>query len=114
MKKLLLLLVLLTSFQNIALAQTVYDDNYQENPNYIQGNKYLENSQYSSAISEFKKAIRVNPLDKSSLIGLSNSYNMRAEYYNNTVKAVDNAISDLKSAIFFLKYFPGNNNDFSV
>ena len=45
MKKLLLLLVLLTSFQNIALAQTVYDDNYQENPNYIQGNKYLENSQ---------------------------------------------------------------------
>ena len=114
MKKLLLLLVLLTSFQNIAFAQTVYDDNYQENPNYVQGTKYLENSQYSSAINEFKKAIRVNPLDKSSLIGLSNSYNMRAEYYNNTVKAVDNAISDLKSAIFFLKYFPGNNNDFSV
>ena len=114
MKKLLLLLVLLTSFQNIAFAQTVYDDNYQENPNYLQGNKYLENSQYTSAINEFKKAIRVNPLDKSSLIGLSNSYNMRAEYYNNTVKAVDNAISDLKSAIFFLKYFAGNNNDFSV
>ncbi len=113
MKKYLLLIILIIACQN-AYSQQVYDDNYLENPNYIQGNKYLENSQYSSAINEFKKAIRVNPLDKSSLIGLSNSYNMRAEYYNNTVKAVDNAISDLKSAIFFLKYFAGKDNDFSV
>lgn len=114
MKKLLLFFTCVLLFQNLAFSQTVYDDNYQENPNYVQGTKYLENSQYSSAINEFKKAIRVNPLDKSSLIGLSNSYNMRAEYYNNTVRATDNAISDLKSAIFFLKYFAGNNNDFSV
>ncbi len=114
MKKILLFFICVLFLQNITCAQTVYDDNYEENPNYVQGTKYLENSQYSSAINEFKKAIRVNPLDKSSLVGLSNSYNMRAEYYNNTVKATDNAISDLKSAIFFLKYFPGNNNDFSV
>lgn len=100
--------------QNFVSAQTVYDDNYQENPNYVQGTKYLENSQYSSAINEFKKAIRVNPSDRSSLVGLSNSYNLRAEYYNNTVKAVDSAISDLKSAIFFLKYFAGQDSDFSL
>lgn len=114
MKKIFLFFICVLLLQNICFGQTVYDDNYQENPNYVQGTKYLENSQYSSAINEFKKAIRVNPLDKSSLVGLSNSYNMRAEYYNNTVKATENAISDLKSAIFFLKYFPGNNNDFSV
>lgn len=114
MKKVLLLFIFVLLFQNASFSQTVYDDNYQENPNYVQGNKYLQNSQYSSAINEFKKAIRVNPSDTSALIGLSNSYNMRAEYYNNTVKATDNAISDLKSAIFFLKYFPGQNVQFSV
>ena len=114
MKKIIFLFVCVLFFQSIVYSQTVYDDNYQENPNYVQGNKYLENSQYSSAINEFKKAIRVNPSDSSSLIGLSNSYNMRAEYYNNTVKATDNAISDLKSAIFFMKYFPLTNSQFSV
>lgn len=114
MKKILIFFISVLLLQNFVSAQTVYDDNYQENPNYVQGNKYLENSQYSSAINEFKKAIRVNPSDRSSLVGLSNSYNLRAEYYNNTVKAVDSAISDLKSAIFFLKYFAGQNNDFSL
>ena len=114
MKKVLVFFFSLVLLENLAFSQTVYDDNYQENPNYIQGNKYLENSQYSSAINEFKKAIRVNPLDTSSLIGLSNSYNMRAEYYNNTVKATDSAISDLKSAIFFLKYFSADNSNFSM
>lgn len=114
MKKLLILLVSILICNPSAFSQTVYDDNYQENPNYIQGTKYLENSQYSSAITEFKKAIRVNPLDNSSLIGLSNSYNMRAAYYNNTMNAPDNAISDLKSALFFIKYFAANNTDFSM
>lgn len=109
MKKILCLLVCVLLIQSSAFSQTVYDDNYQENPNYIQGLKYLENSQYSSAINEFKKAIRVNPLDGSSIIGLSNAYNMRAQYYNNTVKATDNAISDLKSALFFTKYFSNNS-----
>lgn len=114
MKKILIFFICVLLLQNFVSAQTVYDDNYQENPNYVQGTKYLENSQYSSAINEFKKAIRVNPSDRSSLVGLSNSYNLRAEYYNNTVKAVDSAISDLKSAIFFLKYFAGQDSDFSL
>ncbi len=105
MKKLVWLLVSILLIQNYAFSQTVYDENYQESPNYIQGSKYLANSQYSSAINEFKKALRTNPNDSSSLIGLFNSYNMRAQYYNNVVKAVDNAISDLKSSIFFVKYF---------
>lgn len=113
MKKVLLLLTFIILIQNTVYAQTVYDDNYEENPNYTQGNKYLQNSQYSSAINEFKKALRTNPSDTSSLIGLSNSYSMRAAYYNNTVKATDNAISDLKSALFFLKYFASNDSNFN-
>ena len=57
MKKLLVLLVLVCVFENTAFSQTVYDDNYKENPNYLQGTKFLANSQYTSAISEFKKAL---------------------------------------------------------
>ena len=114
MKKIIFLFVLFLFVQNSSYSQTVYDDNYKENPNYIQGNKYLANSQYTSAINEFKKALRTNPKDASSLIGLSNSYSLRAAYYNNTVKAVDSAISDLKSAIFFLKYFNPSNSSASI
>ena len=115
MKKLILSLVcLLFVYNAVIAAPTVYDDNYVENPNYVLGNKYLENSQYSSAITEFKKALRANPADKSALIGLSNAYNMRAQYYNNTVKATDNAISDLKSAIFYIKYIYADSSDTSL
>ncbi len=109
MKKLFVLFAVAVFFQNLSFAQTVYDDNYVENPNYLQGNKYLKNSQYSSAISEFKKAIRTNPNDTSALIGLSNAYNMRAVYYNNTAKNIDSAISDIKSALFFIKYYAGSS-----
>ena len=104
-KALYLLAVLFLVSTSVNAAQTVYDDNYQENPNYIQGNKYLKSSQYSSAITEFKKALRTNPADGAALIGLSNAYNMRAVYYNNTVKDTDKAISDIKSALFYIKYY---------
>lgn len=107
MKKIFLLLVLVSFFQCAVNAETVYDDNYVENPNYVQGTKYLQNSQYSSAIAEFKKAVRANYNDVSALVGLSNAYNLRAAYYNNTAKNVTAAISDIKSALFFVKYFAG-------
>ena len=113
MKKLFCLIAVVLFVQSNVFAEVVYDDNYQESPNYIQGKQFYENSQYSSAITEFKKALRYNPKDTSSLIGLSNSYNMRAQYYNNTVKNTVAAISDIKSAIFFLKYFPSDYSGFS-
>ena len=112
MKKIIWLLICISLINASSYAaQTVYDDNYQENPNYVQGRKYLQSSQYSSAINEFKKAIRANANDTSALVGLSNAYNLRAEYYNNTVKAVDNAISDIKSALFYSKYFAASGNN---
>lgn len=105
MKKILYCLVCIFLAQNISFSQTVYDDNYVENPNYIEGKKYLSNSQFSSAINEFKKAIRINPADTSSIIELVNAYNMRATYYNNTMKDVDKAVTDIKSALFYAKYY---------
>ena len=108
MRKLSFLTIALLLVSSCSFAQNVYDDNYQENPNYLLGNKYLKSSQYSSAINEFKKALRENSADSSSLIGVTNAYNMRAQYYNNTVKDIDKAISDIKSSLFFIKYYSDN------
>lgn len=105
MKKISFLLAVLFSVTSFAYSQTVYDDNYRENPNYLKGNQYLQSSQYSSAINEFKKALRTNSADGAALIGVMNAYNMRAQYYNNTLKDTKKAISDIKSSLFFVKYF---------
>lgn len=110
MKKIFWLIVCILLFNTRVFANTIYDDNYELNPNYLQGVKYLESSQYSSAINEFKKAIRTNPDDTSSLISLSNAYNLRAVYYNNTMKNKSAAITDIKSALFFVKYFTSLTN----
>ncbi len=88
-----------------AFSQQVYDDNTIESPYYLQGNKFLNNSQFTSAIGEYKKALRENPNDFSSVIGLSNAYSSRAAYYNNTAKNPQKALNDLRSAVFYLKYF---------
>ena len=55
MKKIIFFLVAMLLCQNV-YAQTVYDDNYVENPNYLEGIKFVEKAQYSSAINEFRKA----------------------------------------------------------
>ncbi|MBR6163562.1 tetratricopeptide repeat protein [bacterium] len=109
MKKSLLLFISLLVLAQPIYAQQVYDDNSVENPYYTQGNKYLNNSQFTSAIGEYKKALRENPNDFSSVIGLSNAYNSRAVYYNNTAKNPTKAANDLRSAIFYMKYFSSDS-----
>lgn len=74
---------------------------------YTQGQAMYKSGQFSSAIKEFKKALRENPSDTSSKIGLINSYISRAEYYNNTEKNPQKALTDLKSAVFYFVCFNG-------
>ena len=105
MKKILWLFVSVLLLTGSVSARVVYDDNYVENPDYVKGMEYMASRQYSSAINEFKKALRAEPDNESALIGLSNAYNSRAEYYNNDVYEPLKAISDIKSALFFNKYF---------
>lgn len=105
MKKILWLFVSVLLLTGSVSARVVYDDNYAENPDYLKGMEYMAGSQYSSAINEFKKALRADPGNESALIGLSNAYNSRAKYYNNDVYEPLKAISDIKSALFFNKYF---------
>ena len=71
------------------------------------GQNYLAQYQYSGAITEFKSALRINYLDTSARIGLINSYLARGAEYANKDKAWAKAANDYRSAIFYLKMYPG-------
>lgn len=73
--------------------------------------QYLSQYQYSSAISEFKKALRINYLDDSARIGLINSYLARGTYFANKDKDWENAANDYRAALFYLRYYPQSNQD---
>ena len=73
---------------------------------YDAAQNYLSQGQYSSAIVEFRKAMRINYMDNSARIGLINSYLARATYYANQDKNYDKAANDFRSAIFYLKIYP--------
>ena len=78
---------------------------------YNAAQNYLTQNQYSSAILEFRKAMRINYLDNSARIGIVNSYLARAAYYANTEKDYEKAANDFRSALFYLKMYPDNEQD---
>lgn len=73
---------------------------------YNAGQQYLSQYQYSSAIVEFKKALRINYLDDSARVGLVNSYLARGTYAANKERNWENAANDYRAALFYLKYYP--------
>lgn len=72
---------------------------------YTNGLNYIKSNEYTKAITEFRKALRENSQDKSSRIQLVNAYLMRAQYYNNQATDYNKAANDLRSAIFYMKYY---------
>ncbi len=77
---------------------------------YNAGQQDLSQYQYSSAISEFKKALRINYLDNSARVGLVNAYLARGTYSANKDKNWDSAANDYRAALFYLKYYPSNQD----
>lgn len=78
---------------------------------YNAAQEFLAKQQYSSAIVEFRKAIKINYLDNSARIGIINSYLARGTYYANTEKNYEKAANDFRSALFYLKMYPDNEQD---
>ena len=76
---------------------------------YDLGQSYAAQYQYPSAIEEFKSALRINYMDNSARIGLINAYlalgTDRANKDKDWLKAAD----DFRSALFYLKYYPGQS-----
>ncbi len=73
---------------------------------YNAAQNYLMQNQYSSAIAEFRKALKINYLDNSARIGIINAFLARATYYANQEKNYDKAANDFRSALFYLKIYP--------
>lgn len=107
----LFLLVLMAQTANaegklVPVGYQGYSDYPQEiSAYYTNGMQYLNSNQYTNAITEFRKALRENPQDKSSRIQLVNAYILRAQYYNNQAADYNRAANDLRSAIFYMKYY---------
>lgn len=72
--------------------------------------QYLTNYQYSSAISEFKNALKINYLDNSARVGLVNAYLARGTYHANTSSDYNKAADDYRSALFYLTMYPNANS----
>ena len=72
---------------------------------YDAAQNFLSQGQNSSAIVEFRKALRINYMDNSARIGLINSYLSRAAYYANQEKNYEKSANDFRSALFYLKMF---------
>ena len=102
MKKILCLIICLviTLFSTWTAAEADFNEHYSL------GQDYLSQFQYSSAISEFKKALRINYLDNSARIGIVNSYLARGTYFANNDRNWDAAANDYRAALFYLKYYP--------
>lgn len=88
------------------LTCTVAKADFAEHYNLAQ--QYLSQYQYSSAISEFKKALRINYLDNSARVGLVNSYLARGTYLANKDRNWEEAANDYRAALFYLRYYPSN------
>lgn len=78
---------------------------------YNSAEQYLSQYQYSSAIAEFRNALRINYQDNSARIGLINAYLARGTYAANKDKNWAAAANDYRAALFYLKYYPISNQD---
>jgi len=100
--------ILSVSFAAQTISLPAFAD-FQEH--YDLAQQYLYQSQYSSSIDEFKKALRINYLDTSARIGLANAYLARGTYYANKSNDCRSAADDFRSAIFYFKYYPVDQQD---
>ena len=98
LKKIFILSIILMSFR-CAFADTYYEA----------GERYMKNYQYSSAIDQFKNALRQNPDDYNSRIGLINAYLARSAYNFNTAKDYQKSLNDSRSGLYYIKYYDNSN-----
>lgn len=72
---------------------------------YNNGLNYLKASKYTEAISAFRNALREKPENKAARIQLINAYIARAQYSNNKAMDYNKTANDLRSALFYLRYY---------
>lgn len=102
---------LMLFFTNLSYAaQPTQEEIQKYNLYFNNGVSYLKNKKYSSAIIEFKKVLRFQPYDATVRQSLCSAYLARADHYLNEEKNPKKAIVDLKSALFYMKFWENEQN----
>lgn len=96
---------------NAAFAEFSQEDIQKFNLYYNNGVTYLKNQRYASAIVEFKKVLRYQPFDETVKQSLCSAYLARAQYNLDSAKDNKKAMADLKSALFYMKYWGKDNSN---
>ena len=110
-KRLLVAFAAMMFFTNLTYAQQPTQEEIQKyNLYFNNGVSYLKNKRYTSAIIEFKKVLRFQPYDATVRQSLCSAYLARAQYYLDEEKNPKKAITDLKSALFYMKYWENEQN----
>ena len=113
MKKRLIVIfaaMLFLSGFSLAADRPSREDIQKYNLYYNNGVSHLKNKRYTSAITEFKKVLRFQPFDDTVRQSLCSAYLARADYYINEEKNPKKAIADLKSALFYMKFWGDEQN----
>ncbi len=105
MKKYIVSAFCLLALTQAAIAQngSYVDEKYNEF--YKNGVTLYKAKNYTLAIKQFRNVLRRVPYDKTVIKALVSSYLARAEVLANEQSSYKNAVSDLKSALFYLKYW---------
>ncbi len=110
-KRLIVAFAAMMFFTNLTYAQQPTQEEIQKyNLYFNNGVSYLKNKRYTSAIIEFKKVLRFQPYDATVRQSLCSAYLARAQYYLDEEKNPKKAITDLKSALFYMKYWESEQN----
>lgn len=104
-KRIVLALGIALFLSSNVLAEVSQQDVQRYSAYYSNGMQYLQNQQFSSAISEFRKVLRFSPYDTTIQKALANAYYSRAQYFHKTTKEIKKALVDYKNAYFYAKYW---------
>ena len=105
MKKYLLFLLTILIISPVFSAQIDAEREARFESYYENGVTLFNSNKYASAIQEFKKVLRYKPYDPKVKNALVTAYISRASFYANQDAQPLKAIIDLKSALFYLKYW---------
>ncbi len=105
MKKYIISILCLLTLTQAVIAQGGANLDEKYNEFYRNGVTFYKAKNYTLAIKQFRNVLRRVPYDATVVKALVSSYLARAEVLANEQSSYKSAISDLKSALFYLKYW---------
>lgn len=104
-KKIFKLIIFYFCFFNLFTVNISYADNQTVDYYNSQAKSFYEQNKYTDSILTYKKSLREQYANHQALVGIINSYLARATYFYNKKQDLQSSANDLRSALFYLKYY---------